>query len=93
MRVASATGIISPMASAPVTMNAPAIYRLRVQGRVPLDWSARMMGMNITTSGDDCAAQSTLVGRLPDQAALSGILHDLYEKQYPVLSVECLEIG
>jgi hypothetical protein len=52
-----------------------------------------MMGMNITTSDDECAVQSTLVGRLPDQAALSGILHDLYEKQYPVLSVECLEIG
>jgi hypothetical protein len=93
MRVASAPGTISPMASAPVMMNTPAIYRLRVQGRAPLDWAARMMGMNITTSGDDCASQSTLVGRLPHQAALSVILCSLYEKQYPVLSVECLEIG
>jgi hypothetical protein len=53
----------------------------------------RMMGMNITTSSDDCAAQSTLVGRLPDQAGLSGILQDLHEKQYPVLLAECLVIG
>jgi hypothetical protein len=48
------------------------------------------MGMNITTSSGD---QSTLVGRLPDQAALSGVLSSLYERQYPVLSVECLEVG
>jgi len=74
-------------------MQTPAVYRLRVQGRVPLDWSARMMGMNITTSSDDDDLRSTLVGRLPDQAALCGILNDLFDKQYPVLSVECLEIG
>jgi hypothetical protein len=49
--------------------------------------------MNITTSGEDDDSNSTLVGRLPDQAALSGVLNTLYETQYPVLSVECLEVG
>jgi hypothetical protein len=48
------------------------------------------MGMNITPSSD---YESTLVGRLPDQAALSGVLSIHYDKQYPVLSVNCLEIG
>ena len=75
------------------TMNCPAVYRVRVQGRVPLDWSTRLMGMNITASHDDDEDSSTLVGRLPDQSALSGVLNTLYEKQYPVLSVECLEVG
>jgi len=74
-------------------MNYPAIYRVRVQGSIPLDWSARLMGMNITTSNDVDNDQSTLVGRLPDQAALSGVLNMLYDTQYPVLSVECLEVG
>jgi hypothetical protein len=74
-------------------MQTPAVYRLRVAGRVPLEWSARMRGMNITTSEDDDSPRSTLVGRLPDQAALCGILNDLFDKQYPVLSVECLELG
>jgi hypothetical protein len=74
-------------------MNGPAVYRVRVDGRVPLDWSDRLMGMNITTSGEDDDSNSTLVGRLPDQAALSGVLNTLYETQYPVLSVECLEVG
>jgi hypothetical protein len=51
------------------------------------------MGMNITMSNDADHAQSTLVGRLPDQAALSGVLNTLYDSQFPVLSVECLELG
>jgi hypothetical protein len=75
------------------TMNRPAVYRVRVQGSIPLDWSARLMGMNITTSIDADDDQSTLVGRLPDQAALSGVLNTLYDTQFPVLSVECLEVG
>ena len=81
------------MNTRPVSMNVPAVYRVRVQGRVPLDWSARLMGMNITTSDDGEDDKSTLVGRLPDQAALSGLLNTLYDTQYPVLSVECLEVG
>jgi hypothetical protein len=81
------------MAKQQATMQTPAIYRLRVQGRIPLEWSSRMMGMNITVNGDADDERSTLVGRLPDQAALSGILNDLYDRQFPVLSVECLEIG
>ena len=71
-------------------MQGPAIYQIRVQGINPLDWSSRLMGMNITQSRED---ESTLVGRLPDQAALSGVLSALYDQQYPVLSVECLEVG
>jgi hypothetical protein len=32
-------------------------------------------------------------GRLPDQVPFSSILNTLYEKQFSVLSVKCLEIG
>ena len=70
-----------------------AVYRIKVQGHVPLDWSELLMGMNITPSDTDGRHFSTLVGRLPDQAALAGLLQSLYEKQYPIISVECLEIG
>lgn len=75
-------------------MHSPAVYRICVTGRLPLDWSARLMGMNITRSDSvQSGEETTLVGRLPDQAALSGILNTLHESQYPVLSVECLEVG
>jgi len=68
---------IRPMQTQHVTMQSPAVYRVRVQGNVPIGWSTCLMGMNITVSSDD---ESTLVGRLPDQAALFGMLNILYEK-------------
>jgi hypothetical protein len=79
-----------PMQTSHELMQSPAIYRVRVKGAVPLTWSSCLMGMNITVSNED---ESTLVGRLLDQAALSGVLSALYEQQYPLLSVECLEVG
>ena len=94
MRPTASAVIIVPMVKQPTSMHDPAVYRVCVMGRVPLDWSARLMGMNITSSASAQRDERTiLVGRLPDQAALSGILNTLYEKQYPVLSVECLETG
>ena len=90
--IASAITMISTTGNK-ATMNCPAVYRLRLQALIPLDWSVRLMGMNITTSNDADNDQSTLVGRLPDQAALSGVLNTLYDTQFPVLSVECLEVG
>ena len=93
MRPGELRAIIGRMKNVQATMQGPAVYRVRVEGHIPLGWSARLMGMNITTSSDENNENSTLVGRLPDQAALSGVLNTLYEKQYPVLSVECLEVG
>jgi hypothetical protein len=91
--ITSSTIVMNSTSANKATMNCPAIYRVRVQGSIPLDWSVRLMGMNITTSDDAGSEQSTLVGRLPDQAALSGVLNMLYDTQFPVLSVECLVVG
>lgn len=74
-------------------MGAPAIYRVKVQGHMPASWSDRLMGMNITAVGSGDASITIIVGRLPDQTALSGVLNALYDNSYVVLSVECLEQG
>ena len=74
-------------------LGGPAIYRVKVQGRMPPTWSDRLMGMNITAVDSDDAGMTIIVGRLPDQTALSGVLNALYENSYVVLSVECLEQG
>lgn len=74
------------------SMTGPAIYRIQVQGRLDATWSDRVEGMNVTAAATEGGAvQTILVGRLPDQAALSGVLNTLYELHLPVLSVECLE--
>ena len=79
-------------AAAMPSMTGPAIYRIRVQGKLDAEWSDRIEGMNITVAApDEGAVQTILVGRLRDQAALSGVLNTLYELHLPVQSVECLE--
>ncbi len=74
------------------TMHGPAIYRIRVRGRLDASWSDRVGGMQVTeTRGSDGEAETILVGRLADQAALAGILNALYELHLPVLSAECVD--
>ncbi len=74
------------------TMQGPAIYRIRVRGGLDTSWSDRVGGMQVTeTRGSDGEAETILVGRLVDQAALAGILNALYELHLPVLSAECVD--
>ena len=74
------------------TMHGPAIYRICVRGRLDARWSERIGGMQVTeTQGFDGAPETILVGRLADQASLSGILNSLYELHLPVMSAECVD--
>jgi hypothetical protein len=78
----------------PPSMKGPAIYRIRVEGRLEAKWSRRLEAMNITEwERPDGGIESILVGRLADQTALAGVLNTLYELHLPVLSAECLEQG
>ena len=81
-----------PTDSPNVTMHGPAIYRICVQGHLDPHWSERLEGMKISEArqGDE-DVKTILVGRLADQAALTGILNSLYELHMPVISVDCLE--
>ena len=75
-----------------LSMDHPAFYQIRVQGRLDQIWSERLAGMSVTTTGGkDILTVTMLEGRLPDQAALTGILTTLYDLQLPLLSVECIE--
>ena len=70
----------------------PAIYRIRIQGSLEQKWSESLGGMQITVNNKGSTApESLLVGKLADQAALSGVLNSLYDMHFPVLSVECLD--
>ena len=75
------------------TMHGPAIYRIRVRGHLESSWRDRVGGMQITETRRNAGeVETVLVGRLADQAALAGVLNDLYELHLPVLSAECLEV-
>ena len=78
----------------PLTMRVPATYRIVVQGRLDASWSDRLGGMSISErSSETGETETVLVGRLPDQAALSGVLNALYELHLPVVSANCLDTG
>jgi len=70
----------------------PGNYRIRAGGFLDESWSERLGGMYITTSNrGDRKTVVTLVGRMQDQAELSGVLNTLYELHLPLLSVEYLD--
>ena len=70
----------------------PAIYKIKVQGELDMEWSDRMGGMQITIIRNKKKGPVTvLIGRLSDQAELSGILNSLYKMKMNVLSVNMLK--
>jgi hypothetical protein len=58
-------------------------YEIRLQGRLEARWAARFDGMTLTT-GD---GYTLLAGRVVDQAALHGLLHQLRDIGLPLVSV------
>ena len=68
----------------------PAIYQIRVLGKVPSSYSERLFGMDLSYRNTKSGVETTLIGKMSDQAQLSGLLNTLYELHMSVLSVEKL---
>ena len=70
----------------------PATYQIQIQGRLGAGWSEYLEGMVIQESGSKNGAPvTTLCGELPDQAALAGVLNQLYLLRVTVLAVARIE--
>ena len=71
----------------------PAIYRIRIKGYLDDSWSDRLGGMEIKVMEQaEDAPETILVGWLPDQAALCGVLNALYSLNLALLSVELVGV-
>jgi len=71
----------------------PATYRIRVKGYLDDRWSDRLGGMAIRAVGQvDGTWETILVGWLPDQAALCGVLNTLYGLHLPLVAVEVIRL-
>ena len=69
----------------------PALYRIRVSGRMGPEWSDRLQGMTVSPVKEEGReARTDLSGRLADQTALMGVLQYLDNCRISVLSVECI---
>jgi hypothetical protein len=72
-----------------ILFDCPAVYTIRVQGRIDPSWSSLLEGMEIQPSSNKHGSLSTtLKGEITDQSALAGVLNTIYELHLPVLSVE-----
>ena len=74
-----------------LTFEGQATYHIRIKGCLDESWSDRLGGMTCCISPHPHhGIVTTLVGRVPDQAALVGALTSLYNLELPILSVEYL---
>jgi len=85
------------MADAPsplAILSSPGLYQICVAGRIDSKWAEYLHGMTITTierSGKAGGVMTELSGLLPDQAALMGVLWQLYSLGVGLISVRCSE--
>jgi hypothetical protein len=71
----------------------PAIYQIKIQGRIDPSMSDVLEGMLISSViEEDLPPITILDGELRDQAALAGVLNTIYELHLPVLSVQCISM-
>ena len=69
-------------------MDQPAMYQIKVQGRLDEDWSDWFSGMTVTVEcQEDGPTITTLTGTVPDQAALHGLLNRIRDLNLPLLDV------
>lgn len=71
----------------------PGVYTIHVGGYLDRSWSDRVGGLSVVsreTAKEGQTMVSTLVGVLPDQAALIGVLNFLYDNRLAVLYVQYL---
>ena len=81
----------TPNRGPPLTQHDPARYRICAQGIFSPSWLDMLSG---EWAIDECPAArscaTTLVGRVLDQAALIGVLEQLYNLGLPLLYIEHL---
>jgi hypothetical protein len=66
-----------------------AFYHIRILGHLDESWSDNLSGMNISpVTGTTGSQETRLIGELPDQAALMGVLNTLYDMGFSLILVE-----
>ena len=74
-----------------LTLDRPATYQIKVPGHLPKSWLDWAEGMTITVESGGDASPSTTLTITVDQAALHGLLRQLYALGLPLISVNCVE--
>lgn len=69
----------------------PGTYRIRVRGHIDESLADQLGGMAITRAfTSDREPITILIGKMEDQAALSGVLNEIYDLHLALITVELL---
>ncbi len=70
-----------------LTLDRPATYEIKVPGHLDESWSVCTGMMTITVASEDDVQPITTLTCTVDQAALHGVLRQLYTLGLPIISV------
>ena len=76
-----------------LTLDRPATYQIKVPGQLDEHWSEWNGTMALTVEHQDDGPPITILTGTVDQAALQGVLRQLYGLGLPLISVICVECG
>ena len=68
-----------------------AIYEIRVEGELDQDWQQWFNGLAALSHEGERSSTTTLIGPVPDQAALRGMLCKLWDLNLTLISVRRVE--
>jgi len=74
-----------------LTLDRPATYQIKVPGQLDSSWSDSAERMTISVESDDHGSPVTILTGAIDQAALQGLLRQLYALGLPLISVNNIE--
>ena len=84
----------NPFATSRHCFDLPAVYQVQILGRLPLTWSDSVTDLEIEViAAPGAEIVTALRGELADQAALYGLLNQLYSLQLTILSVVRFEVA
>jgi hypothetical protein len=69
------------------TLDKPATYQIKVPEQLGRGWENRAGGMSVTAAYDDAGLPVTTLTGTFDQAALHGLLRQIYSLGLPLISV------
>jgi hypothetical protein len=76
------------MNNKPLTPHESARYRLKLQGRLSMDWSDWLTDVAVDFDNKGQAVVTTITGTVRDQAGLFGLLSSVRDLGAPLIAVE-----
>lgn len=73
------------------TLYQPITYQIKIAGRPGENWSDWISEMDIQVEADAAGLTTTILTGTVDQAALIGLLRQLYYLGFPLIAVNCIQ--